>query len=126
MKRLLIILMIVTETASASSVFLQKGAVTPYKGTLIAPETMRSIRVDLVKGDACKVENESLGRSMQLCQLNADLSKKQIDALTQSGNAMAERLDKTTNLSSWERMFWFGAGVIATGLAVKSAGELLK
>jgi len=87
---------------------------------------MGKIRVELIEKDAYRVENRSLTRSVKLHQLNATLSEKQVNMLTKSNENLANRLEKTTDLSSLERVLWFGLGVVATGFAFKGAKELTK
>lgn len=118
--------MIVTATANAGVVRIYKGSTAPYTGSLVDSKTMKKIRVELIEKDAYSVQNKSLTRSLELHQLNADLTEKQVNILARSNKRLADRLDKDTNLSSWERVLWFGLGVAATGFAIKSAKELVR
>ena len=56
MKKLMIFLIIVTTTASAGTVSLQKGALAPFTGSLSDPITMSKIRVELIEKDALEVD----------------------------------------------------------------------
>ena len=128
MKNLLILLLSVTLTVgiNAKSVDIKEGDKAPFSGVLVDYETMRKIRVDLLTKDAQTKEIESLERSLKLSQLNVNLNKEQVQILRESNDRMADRLRKTTSLSTWERVGWFALGVLGTGFAVKGAGELLR
>lgn len=126
MKKLMIFLLIVTGTANAGIVRIYKGSVAPYSGSLTDSKTMRKIRVELIEKDAYKAQNTSLEKSLKLHQLNADITEKHINMLSKSGDQLADRLSKDTSFSSIERILWFGAGIIATGFALKSAQEMMR
>ena len=115
----LIILTIATTTnIHADTVFLKQGEQAPTDGYHVDVDTMKKIRKDGLERDAYKKENESLNKSLELQNLSLQLRKEQVDMLTKDSDRLAERLRKSSQMSTWERVGWFGLGILATGLAL--------
>ena len=119
-----VIVILMTTNSYSGVVYIKQGEAAPSDGYLVDAETMKKMRGEILERDAYKKENESLNRSLELQDLSLTLRKEQVDMLSKDSNRLADRLHKSSQMSTWERVGWFGLGILATGLAVKGAGEL--
>lgn len=89
-------------------------------------EQVRKMYKDIKERDLYKEKSETLENGIKLRDLSLEYRKEQVTILRESNDNLANRLEKTTKVSTWERVIWFGAGVLATGFAIKAAKEFVK
>ncbi len=94
------------------SVFLNAGEKASFSGYLVPEITIKSLR------------NDSLDAEMY--RKIVPLKDNEIKLLTEDRNNLAKTLVSTTSLSVWEKIGWFGAGIVITGFAIKTSHEIYK
>lgn len=127
MKKLLTYLILVTisSNALADSVVLKKGQEAPFDGVLNDHKTSQKIVLDLEEGDYNKRRVEQYLKIIELQDLALEKRAKQYDILVDQNKILHDRLEKTESNSGYERLIWFGLGVLGTGISVYGAQKLL-
>lgn len=128
MKKLVIflILAITVNNTLAQSISLKKGQSAPFDGVLTDHPTSQKIVQDLEEGDYHKKRAESLQKFLELQDLVLDKKDRQLQILIQQNDVLQNRVEKSESSSSYERLMWFGLGVLGTGLSVYGAQKLLR
>jgi hypothetical protein len=104
---------------------VKSGDIVPFDGVLFSREDAQKLSTELKLADINKALVKKQEEIITLQDLQINMQRDQISLLRVDTDRLAERLQKTTSVSSWEKAAWFGAGIIVTGLAVKGASELL-
>jgi len=112
--------------AAESSVALQKGSQAPFSGILISEEVAQQTRRDVIELVGQRSINESLNKSLQLQDLQIQKATDQIQLLEHQNKRLYDSLQQDKSMNNYERVLWFGLGVIGTGAAVYGAGKLLR
>lgn len=94
------------------SVWLDKGQNSPFSGYLLHEEEVKILRNNTLERDMYKTTN--------------DFKDQQIKLLSDQNVKLATTLESTSSLSMWEKVGYFTAGILVTGLAVKAAHEIYK
>ena len=66
--------------------------------------------------DIVKQTNASLMRSLKLMEENNSMLEQKNLVLFQQNETLVERLNKSRSMSDLQKILWFGAGVLGTGL----------
>lgn len=105
-----------TEEAT-NSIYLIKGAITPYEGFLLSKEQALKIKSQLEESDDIKNINVSLTKIRDLYKNNSDIKDQQINTLLDQNNKLVKSISDTQVTANWDKYIYFGLGVLATGLA---------
>jgi hypothetical protein len=97
---------------STGSVYLNQDEKAPFSGFLLPDEEVKQLRDDSLERDMYKTTN--------------DLKDQQIKLLGDQNTNLSKTLESTSSLSTWEKIGYFTAGVILTGLAVGAAVSIVK
>lgn len=108
----------VTSSASAQSVFLEKDKPAPFAGILLPREMAESIRRADLELEFKKFEVESLNKKIELFKQNDALQNDKVNVLLTQNTNLSKSLFEERTVTMWERVAWFGLGVVATSLAV--------
>lgn len=111
-KLILIILLISNISWAQDSTFLNKGQPATFDGYLLPQQTVKNLR------------NDSLELGMY--QRIDPLKDQQLKLVTDDRDNLAKTLQSTSSLSTWEKIGYFSAGVILTGLAIDAASKITK
>lgn len=117
LKKILLISLIVVSLpfralAEDKAVFLEVGVPTPYAGFLLPEGALQSLRKEVLDAEYDKA---SLQKSVGIYQQSEDLLNKKTSVLMEQNNKLADQLYSSQSLSTWERIGYFGLGVIITG-----------
>ena len=128
MKYLIILSIILNSTlvfGNTEVSYLSKGSPAPYDGYLFTQEKTQSVRTQLLEVDDLKAINLSYQRSVDLYKLNQDSYSKQVDILLSQNTKLTESLQKASGVTIYEKVGYFIAGILATGLAIYGAKQTL-
>lgn len=108
------------------STFLPKNTPAPFDGYLLPKEKIQELYNNTIERDTYKKLNDSFKTSLDLEQKNSSLKDDKINLLLQQNDKLAQTAYQSQSLSTWEKIGWFAAGIIVTGLAVKGVHELYR
>lgn len=94
------------------AVYLPRGGTTPYAGVLVPTEALQSLRKEVLNGE---YDRKSLEKSLSIYQQSEDLLNKKVSVLSEQNNKLAEQLYSAKDMSTLERMFYFGLGSLLVG-----------
>jgi len=109
-----------------SAVFLQKGQTTPFSGLLLSEKQAQQTRRELIERDNLHALTVSYEKTIQLQQLGLQTREDQVENLRKQNNSLYEQVNRDKAVTNFERVIWFGLGVIGTGFAVYGASKLAK
>lgn len=104
----------------------QKGDVLKQDSWVFSPEKAKDVRNRLIDGETNLKLNESLEKSIELYKSNEQIQQNKVNLLLEQNDKLAQRLNDSQSLNSWERFGLFVLGIAATvgaGMAIKKAGE---
>jgi hypothetical protein len=108
MYKLIISILLVSNISYATdSVYLNLKDPAPFAGYLLPEEEVKTLRDNTLERDMYKTTN--------------DLKDQQIKLLSDQNNNLSKTLESTSSLSTWEKVGYFAAGVLLTGLAISAA-----
>lgn len=120
MNKIILALLIFSQTSLAQeAVFLNKGDKAEFSGYLLTEDKVKSLRNDSLEKDADKQVIDSLNKSLTLQQNNVDILLKQNSNLVQTVNS-------EESLNNWEKVLYFGGGIVLSGLAIYGAHSLYR
>lgn len=107
-----LILTISLNSFAQDSVYLNQKDPAPFSGYLLPEEEVKTLRDNTLERDMYKTTN--------------DLKDQQISLLSSQNTNLAKTLESTSSLSTWEKIGYFAAGIILTGLAIDAAHNIYK
>ena len=113
MKKLLIItiLFYTNSLIAEDSIFLKKGESAPFSAFLVPEEKVKELYNSDLQLNMYKTTN--------------DLKDQQITLLTVQNTSLTNTLKDTSTLSTWEKVGYFCAGILVTGLAIDAASKII-
>lgn len=96
----------------ADSVYLNVGDKAQFNGYLLPEDEIKTLRDNTLERDMYKTTN--------------DLKDQQITLLTNQNTSLSKTLESTSSLSTWEKIGYFAAGIVLTGLAIDAAHQIYK
>jgi hypothetical protein len=112
MTKLILFILLISNIAYAQeSVYLNAKDPAPFAGYLLPEEEVKTLRDNTLELDMYKTTN--------------DLKDQQITLLTNQNTSLSKTLESTSSLSTWEKIGYFAAGVLLTGLAVDAASKII-
>lgn len=119
-------LMIVNNGLAQDAVFIEKDKTAPFSGILFTEPKAREIRLQLLERDAFIKINESLEKSLVAVSNNQKVMEERIQAYKTDNDSLSKELRSSQSFTSWEKLIWFGLGVVATSLAVYGTKQATK
>lgn len=113
-----------TLAASEAVIHLEKNSPAPYSGILFPIETANDLRKDLIELSTLRILNESYSKSVQLYQKHIQSSDDKFKLITDQNDKLAESLVESRRSNDFQKVLWFGLGVLATGFAVYGAKKI--
>lgn len=89
-------------------------------------EEIEQLYKDVKERDLLKETNESLERTIELKDLQLKARKEQVQIYEEQHKILTESIRESRSLSTWERVAWFGLGVLGTSLAVYGASKIIR
>lgn len=105
---------------------LNKGQVANCDGLLFSPEASKKVDENQEDLKHYKTLSEKLQVRQDYMNKENEILDKRLKLYVDQSNGLAERLISQENRSGWEKAFYFGLGVIVTGVAVHGAAQLSK
>lgn len=103
---------------------LEKGKPANCTGFLYSPEAEAKSAQDHADAIFYKEYVEKLEKRKELTEKQIQILDKRLDLYIRQSETLAEQLHKRESQNKWERIMWFGLGVLATGIAVHGASRL--
>lgn len=111
-KLILIILLFSNVCYATDSVYLNIKDPAPFSGYLLPEDEVKLLR------------NNTL--DLDMYKTTGDLKDQQIKLLGDENTKLSKTLESTSSLSEWEKIGFFAAGVLITGLAINAAHSIYK
>lgn len=130
MKRLLSFLMISLMVINNTNVFAQEAVMikkderAPFEGVLFPLDQANKMRYKLIECDIKIQLNESYERTVKLYKQNETYQDNKVNLLLKQNDELSKSLTESKSVSDFQKILWFGLGVIATGLAVYGAKQI--
>ena len=102
---------------------LIKGQQAPFTGILLTEEKANTVYNDLSR---FKLLNESLERSIKLYEQNEQIQEKKINILLIQNDKLSTDLMTARSASNWEKVLWFGLGLVSVGLSIYGVKAITK
>lgn len=112
------------QVSSPDVVFLNKGSVTAFDGYLFPPAKAILMKKELLELDELRALAASYQKTIDDYAKNEDLENYKVNTLLEQNDKLSDALYKKEDRSKYENWFWFGIGIVVTGLAVYGAGRL--
>jgi hypothetical protein len=104
---------------------LNKGNPAPCTGFLFSPEAEKQTALDNMDAKYYKLLSEKLTDKNNLLIKQTDILDKRIDLYINQSNVLSTELAKREKDDDWKKSRWFSLGVVATGIAIVGAAQLL-
>lgn len=118
MVRLILILTLISNIAFAqNAVYLNKSEPAPFSGDLLTLDQTKSLYND-------SLEKSSLQKQLDLTNQNNTLLEQEKQLLLDQNAKLIKTAQDEKSLSTWEKIAYFGGGILLTALAVKGASSL--
>ena len=128
-KIIALLLIISTPVYADSAIKVHTGDVVKPEydnGTLLDAQKADKIKDQLIDGDACKEENKSFKRSVELYKSNEKLYQEENSLLLNRNIELTKTLNDSRETSDWLKVGYFVLGVGVTALGVYGASRLAK
>lgn len=120
-------LSLISNTAySNDSVFIEKNTPAPFSGFLFSEQKGREIKQRLVEADYFEQLNKSLQIQIKLYENIETRNNEKYNILLDQNDRLAKNLYSERNMSTWEKLAYFGLGVLATVLTTYAIKQAVK
>lgn len=103
---------------------LEMGQEAPCTGFLLSPEAEQKASEDASDAEFYKALTVRLEHRKILTDKEIGILDKRLQIYIEQSEVLAERVSKRERQSKWEKVIWFGLGIIVTGAAVSGAKRL--
>lgn len=103
---------------------LEKGQVANCDGLLFSPEASKKADEAIQDVKYYKSLTDKLGSRIEYSNKETDILEKRLKLYIDQSNILADQMVKKENEDKWQKVIYFGLGVIATGIAVYGASQL--
>lgn len=103
---------------------LEKGQVANCDGLLFSPEASKKADEAIQDVKYYKSLTDKLGSRIEYSNKETDVLEKRLKLYMDQSNILAEQMVKKENEDKWQKVLYFGLGVLATGIAVYGASNL--
>lgn len=108
------------------SIALKLNDPAPFAGVLMSSSKAQTIRTQLLERDTLLEEKDSYEKSLKLYSDITQLNNQKISILSDENERLSKQLSTQSVTSNWERVLYFGLGVLGTGLVLYAARQTLK
>lgn len=122
MKLILSILLVFSVVANAQVTHITKGTPAPYDGHLFTEAKAREVRKELIEKDQLEIFTKALLENEVRYKKIISNQEEQVVILKDHVIKLADM----AQMSTTEKVLWFGLGVAATGFAVYGAAQIVK
>lgn len=118
MLSILLSFLILENNTLALVVPLNQNELAPFQGLLFDKTSADKMYTELNDYDKVKLLNKSLEVSIDLYQKNEEVYKQEVQELTVQNTSLSEAVIKAKDNTTWDRILYFGLGVLTTSLIV--------
>lgn len=130
MKTLLSFLMIglitINSVFAQEAIMIKKDERAPFEGVLFPLDQANKMRYQLIECDIKKELNSSYERTIKLYKENETYQENKVNILLKQNDELSKSLNEAKSTNDFQKILWFGLGVIATGLAIYAGKEMAK
>ena len=130
MKTLLSFLMIglitINSAFAQEAIMIKKDERAPFEGVLFPLEQANKMRYQLIECDIKKELNSSYERTIKLYKENEVYQDNKVNLLLKQNDELSKALTEAKVTSDFQKILWFGLGVLATGLAIYGTKEITR
>lgn len=102
------------------------GHVLKQESWVFSPNKALEVRNKLVDLDSQLKINDSLNKQIDLYKGLNDIQKINLNLVMEQNDKLAKSLNDERSMTNWERIGWFGIGVLATVLTVYGVNQATK
>lgn len=103
---------------------IKEGQTANCTGFLFSPETEKKANDAVEDAKYYKELTDRLIKRKELTDKEINILDKRLELYIKQSEITAKELNRKRNEDKWQKVIWFGLGVLATGLAVHGAGQL--
>lgn len=103
---------------------IEKGQVANCTGTLISPDATKKFDEALQDVEYYEKLTEQLYKRRELSIKEVETLDKRLQLYMEQSETLAKEVYKKEKEDKWQKVIYFGLGVVATGIAVYGAGQL--
>lgn len=129
MKTLLSFLMIgltISNAFAQEVIMIKKDERAPFEGVLFPIDQAKKTRLELIECDIKKELNASYERTIKLYKENESYQDNKVNILLKQNDELSKSLVEAKSTSDFQKILWFGLGIIATGLAIYGTKEITR
>ena len=127
MKKFIAILLILSQPAFADQALpIKLGNPAPFDGTILDKEKAEKVKDQLIDADACKLENDSFQKSVDLYKNNQVIYNQENSLLLGRNVELSKALSEAKETSDWTKIGYFALGIIVVSAGVYGASRLGK
>jgi len=123
---IVLILTIPSRSLAQQVVPIAAGTPAPYSGILMPEGVAKEAKNAVIERDTYKSVNESLNKSLNLSNQNFNYSENKVNILLEQNDKLAKNLQAERTVSDFQKIMWFGLGVLATGAAAYVGSKIAK
>lgn len=103
---------------------IEKGQTANCSGLLFSPEASKKADEAIEDVKYYKSLTDKLGSRIEYSNKEVDILEKRLKLYMDQSNILAKEVVNRENEDKWQKVIWFGLGVLATGAAVYGASHL--
>jgi len=103
---------------------IRKGEVAPCNGLLFSPQASKEVLEAQNNVEYYKNIADKLIKRKELSDKQVEVLDKRLNGYIDQSHLLATQLYKKEKEDKWQKMIYFGLGVLATGIAVSGAAQL--
>ena len=116
----------ISNALAEGAIVLKKDEKAPFSGVLLPEDIANQLKNDSIDKYRYKLINESLEKSLTLTKDNLEITEKQNTVLFERNINMTKALNSSREMTNWERIAWFGAGILTSILVTYGTIQLVK
>jgi len=115
-----------TNAFAQETVMIKKDERAPFEGVLFPLDQANKMRYKLIECDIKIQLNESYERTVKLYKQNETYQDNKVNLLLKQNDELSKALTESKSTSDFQKIIWFGLGVLATGLAIYGTKQITR
>lgn len=105
---------------------ISKGQVANCDGALLSPEALKKADEAIQDSKYYKALTERLYQRQELTSKEIDILDKRLKLYMDQSQVLASQLTSKQNEDKWQKVIYFSLGVVATGISVYAASQVIR
>jgi hypothetical protein len=118
--------MTVQSTRAAEGVFIAKDQKAPYDGYLFTEDGAQGLRKLALSEERYHLLTDSLQKTVDLQRSQIDIQEQRVELYRKQNDELAKSLTASQSMSNFERIAWFGLGILGAGFAIYGVTKVTK